>query len=83
MARYTPGNVPTNPAEIPEFLRFEFQKIAQARDTADERLTLETLYAPPNKFGEGTTVKADGTTWNPGSGGGTYQYRAGAWRFLG
>lgn len=83
MARYTPGNVPTDPAALPEFLRNEFAKIAQAMDTSDERITLQTLYAPPNKFGEGTTVKADGTTWNPGSGGGTYQYRSGAWRFLG
>lgn len=28
-------------------------------------------------------VLADGTNWNPGSGGGCYIYRAGAWRFLG
>jgi hypothetical protein len=28
-------------------------------------------------------VLADGTSWNPGSGGGFYGYRAGAWRFLG
>ena len=83
MARYAPGNVPMDPASMAEFLRSEFAKIAQAMETADERITLETLYSPPNKYSEGTTVKADGTTWNPGSGGGTYQYRAGAWRFLG
>lgn len=83
MARYTPGNVPTDSASLADFLRYEFAKIAQAMDTPDDRITLETLYAAPKKFGEGTTVKADGTTWNPGSGAGTYQYRGGAWRLLG
>ena len=83
MARYTPENPPNEAASIASFLREELAKIAQALDTADERITLQTLYAQPNKFGEGTTVKADGTTWDPGSGAGTYQYRGGAWRFLG
>lgn len=81
MARYTPGNVPDGP--MAEFMRAELQKIAQAMDTATERVTFETLYAYPSKYREGTTFKADGTTLNPGSGGGTYQYRAGAWHFLG
>ena len=83
MARYTPGVVPNDLSLIPEFLRDEMAKISQAMDTADERITLETLYAYPAKFREGTTFKADGVTLNPGSGAGTYQYRAGAWRFLG
>jgi hypothetical protein len=83
MARYIPGNVPSDTALLAVFLRLEIEKIAQALDTANERYTFDTLYAAPKKYGEGTTVKADGTTWNPGSGGGTYQYRAGAWHFLG
>lgn len=83
MARYTPGNVPTDSASLAEFLRYEFAKIAQAMDTPDDRITLDTLYAAPAKYSEGTTIKADGVTFNPGSGGGTYQYRSGAWRFLG
>lgn len=83
MARYTPGNVPTDPAAIPEFLRNELAKIAQAMDTPYERITLETLYAPPKKFGDGTIVKADGATWNPGAGSGVYCYYGSAWHFLG
>lgn len=83
MARYTPGNVPMDQASMADFLRSELAKIAQAMETADERITLQTLYAPPNKYGEGTTVKADGVTWNPGAGAGTYQHRGGAWRLLG
>lgn len=76
MARYIPGNV-SNPE-----LAAELAKIAQAMETQDQFLALDTLYAAPKKFREGTIVKADGVTWNPGSGAGFYGYRAG-WRFLG
>jgi hypothetical protein len=83
MARYTPNNVPTDAASLAAFLRDELSRIAQAMDTADATLALDTLYAPPSKFREGTLCKADGTIWNPGSGAGVYCYRAAAWRFLG
>lgn len=32
---------------------------------------------------EGLVVKADTTTWTPGSRAGFYGYRGGAWHFLG
>ena len=83
MARYTPSNVPTDPAALPDFLRREFALMAQALDTADPFLALDTLYAPPKKFRDGTVCKADGTTWDPGSGSGVYVYRDAAWHFLG
>ena len=83
MARYTPGNVPIDPAQMPEFLRVEIEKIAQAMDTSDPFITLDTLYAYPPKYREGTIFKADGTTLNPGSRAGVYCYRGGAWTFLG
>lgn len=40
-------------------------------------------HAAPTKPREGMFVFADGTTWNPGSGRGLYQYTNGAWRPLG
>ena len=83
MARYTPGNVPSDPAALPDFLRQEFAKMAQALDTANERFTYDKIYATPKKFGEGTTVLADGTAWNPGAGSGVYVYRDAAWHLLG
>ena len=76
MARYTPGNISD------ATLAAEFAKIAQAMETIDPFLMLDTLYAAPKKFREGTLVKA-GAPWNPGSGDGVYCYRAGSWRFLG
>lgn len=83
MARYTPGNVPTDPSQLSAFLQDELSKISQAKETADVFITLDTLYAYPPKYREGTIFKADGTTLNPGSGAGIYCYRGGAWQFLG
>lgn len=76
MGRYVPGNVP-------EPMASELAKVANALDTGNAMLNLDMLYAPPKKFREGAIVLADGTRWNPGSGGGVYCYRAGSWRFLG
>lgn len=77
MARYTPGNV------LDSQLRDELAKIAQAMETANPFMTLDTLHVAPNKYREGTICLADGTDWNPGSGAGVYVYRGGAWHFLG
>lgn len=83
MARYTPGTPPQDAASLAAFLRMELAKIAQAMETQDASLSLDTLYSAPNKFRDGTIVKADGTTWDPGSGSGLYVYRDAAWHFLG
>lgn len=83
MARYTPGNPPQDAASLSAFLRMELSKIAQAMETQDKSFSLATLHAAPSKYGEGTIVKADGVTWNPGSGAGVYCYRGGSWRLLG
>ena len=61
----------------------ELRKIQEALSSPVDGVVLNTLTAAPRKLQEGLTVKADGTTFNPGSGAGTYQYRAGAWHFLG
>ena len=83
MARYIPGNAPNDAADLAAFLRLELAKIAQAMDTQDASLSLETLYAAPKKYRDGTIVKADGTTWNPGAGAGVYCWYGAAWHFLG
>jgi hypothetical protein len=58
----------------------ELQDLARALEEAKEHVTWQTLNAAPARPVEGMVVKADGTNWNPGSGAGTYQYRAGTWR---
>ena len=84
MARYTPGNPPTTSIQaLAAYIAAEQRKIAQAMETQDASLSLETLYAAPAKYGNGTIVKTDGVTWNPGTGAGVYCYYAGTWNKLG
>lgn len=83
MSFYRPNPVPSDPKLIPQFLQTELNNIMLAQQNANQYYLLDTLYAAPTKVKEGMIVKADGTTFNPGSGAGFYGYRAGAWRFLG
>ncbi len=80
---YAPGTPPQTADAVPGFLANELFKISQAMEEAKDFQLLEMRYAAPAKPRDGMIVLADGTTWNPGSGGGYYGYRAGAWRFLG
>ena len=79
---YTPTDVPRDSAQLPDYLSRELASLAQSFQTQHPFLSLQTLYAAPPKPREGMVVKADGITWNPGSGAGFYGFRAG-WRFLG
>lgn len=76
---YTP-----NPfiGDVSAFLQSELQKISEAFNSSSPTVKLSVSYSPPTKFGEGTIVLADGTSWNPGSGAGFYGYRGGSWRKL-
>lgn len=48
-----------------------------------DSINLTELTAPPTFAEEGTIVRADGTSWNPGGGEGVYIYRSAAWVKLG
>lgn len=74
---------PTSLATLTRSLEVELDRLALQMSQPIEYLALKTLYAQPDRIFEGMIVKADGTTWNPGSGAGVYLYRGGAWRFLG
>ncbi len=60
-----------------------FNAIAREQAQQSEYLALKTLYSEPKRLLDGMIVKADGTTWNPGSGAGVYVYRGAAWHLLG
>lgn len=47
-----------------------------------ERMRAPSLTRAPNNPSEGMIVIADGTLWDPGSGGGFYGYRNGNWEKL-
>lgn len=77
---YLPNNTPSG--DLDAFKRFvadELMRVSRSMGEPRERLSLKTLYAPPDKFGEGVIVKADGVQWNPGAGGGVYVRVSGAW----
>lgn len=80
---YRKRNVPPDPAALPQFLDQELSNIERAPQEPVFFLNLAMSYAAPAKVWDGLVMLADGTSWNPGSGGGYYGYRAGAWRFLG
>ncbi len=44
---------------------------------------IKLFTAAPLNPEEGQIVRADGTSWNPGSGAGFYGYHGGTWKFLG
>lgn len=75
--RYIPGFIPD------DMTRREFEKIAQALESANERLTLQVLHKAPEKYREGTIVCADGTNFDPGAGAGFYGFHSGTWNKLG
>jgi hypothetical protein len=77
---YAPGVLP---ADAPAWLARELRAISTAMAGSSPYVLLDTLYAAPKKIVDGMCVKADGTTWNPGSGAGVYVYRGAAWHFLG
>ena len=83
MSRYIPRTPPIDQGQLSEFLAQELSNLSRSLSEQHQTLNLAVSYAAPNKVFDGLIVLADGTKWNPGSGGGFYGYRAGAWRFLG
>ena len=79
--RYVAEESPSNPEELPEFLTRELRRIEQGHRSADFQ-QWTPLHAEPKKPRDGMVVFADGTDWNPGSGGGLYERVGGAWSKL-
>ncbi len=67
---------PNLPPEVAE----EFRRVSQLWSAPIRFMVIAPTYAEPTKKPDGLVAYADGTTWNPGSGAGTYQWRGGAWQ---
>lgn len=83
MSRYVPRPVPLDQSQLGAFLTQELANLSRSLNEQDKTIKLSVSYAEPSKLLDGMIVLADGAQWDPGSGGGFYGYRAGAWRFLG
>ena len=82
-AFYAPGEPPSDPKQLQQYLREEFQKIATAV-TALSLGHLDTTTFAPTKPREGDIRLCDGVAWNPlGTGQKFVGYRGGAWMLLG
>lgn len=84
MDTYQPASVPSDPKELGDFLRREFQRIQTAANTGASAVPLRYLAAAPQRPSNGIYF-ADGTNWDPGSGRGAYRYDSDAetYTFLG
>jgi hypothetical protein len=80
---YKPS-IPTNITDVEELRRVvevELEKLVNSLPEQEE-IVFRPFFVAPTKPREGMVVYADGVSWNPGSGAGTYEYRGGAWRKL-
>lgn len=80
---YAPSDLPSGPA-FESAVRNEFQKLAMVLAGPQDYAILRPLHVDPVRRIEGMIVLADGVGFNPTGGGeGVYQWRSGAWHFLG
>lgn len=77
-AHYSPGEPPTDAAQMQRFLREELQRISFAISALAAGHFDKTTVAPA-KPRDGDIRYADGTSWNPGSGRGIYAHNGAAW----
>lgn len=73
---------PPGSGELSEYIYREFLRISGEFDSIAEGRFLPIMYAAPARPREGMLAVADGTTWNPGSGKGLYEYKTGSWSKL-
>lgn len=69
-----------DPAQFKVWLAGELRRFERYMETKEP---IELLFDAPQQPIEGQIVRADGTSWNPGSGRGFYGYDNGAWVLLG
>lgn len=81
MVLYLPQTAPPNIQTIDELRQWieeELRRLANVLTVVDD-VTFKVTYAAPPGPVAGMVVFADGTTWNPGSGRGLYEYRLNSW----
>lgn len=82
-AFYAPGEPPSDPKDLPNYLREEFQKISAAV-TSLSLGHIDVTYVAPTKPRTGDYRLCDGTSWNAlGTGQKMVVYYGGAWNLLG
>lgn len=78
---YFPNSAPPNIQSVDElrmWMEEELRRLATSLVIVDSTQYNILYTAPPGPVA-GMVVFADGTTWNPGSGRGLYEYRLNSW----
>lgn len=78
---YTPTPISsfTSFEEVSRYLQVELQRVSAGVQQAESGYQ-EVFYVAPIKPREGMLAYTDGTSWNPGSGAGLYEYVNSVWR---
>ena len=80
--RWSPNPAPVNPQDLPDYLFDELNRLGDIVFNLDT-FRLEPTNVAPTKPRDGDIRYADGTNWNPGSGGeGIYAYFNATWNKL-
>ncbi|MCP5012289.1 MAG: hypothetical protein GY942_20110 [Aestuariibacter sp.] len=77
---YYPEPAPTDPKQLAEYIERELRRIGGEIDAVHDR---NILYAEPSRVSDGMVRIADGSSWNPGSGGGQYLRLNDEWHYMG
>ncbi len=76
--RYRPAPLSAD-TNLLTYIFEELMRVSATLDDLADGRYVEIRYAAPVKPQEGHLAWADGTNWNPGSGAGMYEYKAGSW----
>ena len=80
--RWSPNPAPVKPEELPDYLFSELNRLGDILFNLDT-FRLESTHVDPAKPRDGDIRYADGTNWNPGSGGESiYAYFNNTWNKL-
>ena len=66
---------PPESSALAQWARQQMQELADVVDALQNGARI-VYYRPPTRPRTGSVYYADGTSWNPGSGEGTYEYRS-------
>lgn len=78
--QYYPGQSPSGIDVV--WLQSELRRIAEVLEQGDARLRLSITAFEPDRLSEGEVRIANGVTWDPGRGAGTYIRRSGEWQLI-
>jgi hypothetical protein len=80
VATFEPTAVPEGFPDLRAWIASQLRRVADTLAMPTVRgVHFAVLHAEPARYSDGDVVLADGSDWDPGSGGGLYQHFGGNW----